>query len=114
MDAAEHVIKSKADIRQVLIDYDQTSARNKIFGTGKAPAANCTCKDTDMYRDLGPDGSPIVMHIEMNKELNGENQVGSSLSSTHQKKGNNKSGNVSKGTKNNGKTSHSKTTAKKK
>ena len=65
-----------------------------------------------MYRDLGPDGSPIVMHIEMNKELNGENQVGSSSSSNHQKKGNSKSGSVSKGTKS--KTSHSKTTAKKK
>ena len=37
LDAAEHVIKSKAEIRQVLIDCDTTNSRgaNRLFGTGK-------------------------------------------------------------------------------
>lgn len=64
------MIKSKAEIRQVLIDYDQTtSASSKLFGTGKpVKTAECT-----LYKDLDPDGSPVVMNIEMNKEMEGGN-----------------------------------------
>ena len=57
--------EGKEEIRQVLIDNDQTSSANVIFGRGSAEPIK---GHSDLYKDLGPDGSPIVMNIEMNNE----------------------------------------------
>ena len=62
MDAAEHIIRSRADIRQVIIDYDQTANKSTVlFGTGEGVPVN---GGSDMYEGLGKDGSPIVMQLE--------------------------------------------------
>lgn len=71
VDAAEHVIKSRADVRKVLQDYDTTSkGKAQIFGTGVVPTG-----PSDLYRDLGNEGSALVMNIEMNKSI-GEDMAG--------------------------------------
>jgi ankyrin repeat protein len=69
LDAAEQVVTSRAEIRQVLIDYDTTTKRNAIFGTSNAQEGevNPNKAGTEMYNELGPDGSPIVMQIEMSE-----------------------------------------------
>jgi ankyrin repeat protein len=65
MDAAEHVIKSRAELRKVIQDYDTSNkSGSQIFGTGKVPIG-----PSDLYKDLGPDGSALVMNIEMNNSL---------------------------------------------
>ena len=84
LDAANHVIKSKEEIRQVLIDNDQTNNANAIFGRGNAEPVK---GNSDLYKDLGPDGSPIVMNIEMNNE---------NLQKESDKKGKGKGGQSSK------------------
>jgi hypothetical protein len=70
-------MKSNKEIRQVLIDYDQSASKGNnsgsaLFGTGKAPFMTSACgEDTAkklLYEGLGVEGSPIVMNIEMNKE----------------------------------------------
>eukprot|EP01038_Epipyxis_sp_PR26KG_P014696 gene14696-19745_t len=75
LDAAEHVIKSKHDIRQVLIDYDQSTSsglkKNRIFGNGKV----VKIEEGNLYEGLDNDGSAMVMNIEMNKEMNNSNNV---------------------------------------
>jgi hypothetical protein len=71
-------MKSNKEIRQVLIDYDQSASKGNnsgsaLFGTGKAPfvtsasSGEATAKKL-LYEGLGVEGSPIVMNIEMNKE----------------------------------------------
>ena len=68
MDAAEHVIKSKAEIRQVLLDYDQTTTKNKVFATGKAS----TQSPSRLYDDPTQDAGAMAMNIEMNKEMSND------------------------------------------
>lgn len=71
LDAAEHVIRSRALIRQVLLDYDQSnkSGNTRIFGNGKAVGVKRNNgNDAQLYEDLGDEGSPVVMQLEMNKE----------------------------------------------
>ena len=63
MDAAENVVRSRAEIRQILIDNDTTQV-SKLFGTGASAKAT-----PNMYQDLGPDGSSIVMQLEMHQTL---------------------------------------------
>lgn len=65
LDAAEHVIKSRAEIRQVLIDNDRTGEKggDRIFGAGGGVAVN---GGGDLYDGLEKDGSPVVMQLEMN------------------------------------------------
>lgn len=58
-------MRSRAEIRQVLIDYDTTRAGSKIFGTGAGIQKQ---QPGDVYRDLGPDGSAVVLQVEMNSE----------------------------------------------
>ena len=65
LDAANHVIKSKEEIRQVLIENDQTNSANAIFGRGNAEPVK---GNSDLYKDLDKDGSPVVMNIEINNE----------------------------------------------
>lgn len=74
MDAAEHVIKSKKDLRQILIEFDQSAGsangsssvkKQRLFGNGQVVKVGSDCA---IYEDLGDDGTAMVMNIEMNKE----------------------------------------------
>ena len=71
MDAAEHVVKCRADIRKVIQDFDTTSNKksSSLFGNGKVSTGS-----TNMYQDLNDDGSAFVMNVEMNKSLEFEAQ----------------------------------------
>ncbi len=74
-DAAEHVTKSKAEIRQVLVDHDtvvRSAARKQIFSHGEA-GVGVVLGDAGMYEGLEKDGSALVMNIEMNREMAGTN-----------------------------------------
>ena len=75
LDAAEHVIKSRADIRQVLTDNDRTGGGggSVLFGSGEGVSVN---GGSDMYDGLGKDGSPIVMQAEMNNTAGGGKKKG--------------------------------------
>lgn len=84
LDAAEHVIKSRAEIRQVLIDHDKTNTASLIFGNG---SATMQAGSTDIYKDLGPEGSPITMQIEMNKGKGKGNSGGVAGAGAGAKKG---------------------------
>lgn len=61
MDAAEHVIKSKAEIRQVLLDYAEVGGAG-LFGSGRPVRVG---DSKQLYEGLGQDGSAMVMNIEM-------------------------------------------------
>jgi len=85
LDAAEKVTKSNKEIRQVLLDYDQTgSASAQLSGAG---AGNGIITNSEehmkkiLYDGLGADGSPVVMNIEMNKEGLGKNSKSTSSNS---------------------------------
>jgi len=67
LDAAEKVVRSRAEIRQVLLDHDPSGQGATIFGTGKV--VNGT---SNLYKDLDHDGTAMVMNIEMNAELSRE------------------------------------------
>jgi len=64
LDAAEHVIKSKAEIRQVLLDHSGVGGLG-LFGTG-LPVRPADGKQ--LYEGLGDDGGAMVMNIEMMRE----------------------------------------------
>lgn len=64
LDAANKVVRSRAEIRQVLVDFDNKNA-SKIFGKGSA----CPIKPSgDIEEGLDENGSPIVMQKEMENE----------------------------------------------
>jgi hypothetical protein len=65
LDAANKVVRSRADIRQVLIDFDNKNA-SKLFGNGSACPTK-PCSGTE--QGLDENGSPIVMQQEMEKEM---------------------------------------------
>ena len=55
----------------MLIDYDQTGKSN-IFGTSGGGGSGVKTNGTSInYKELGPDGSPIVMNLEMNAAVSG-------------------------------------------
>ena len=85
MDAAEHVVKSRADIRKVIQDFDTTSNKksSSLFGNGKVPTATGSI---NMYQDLNDDGSAFVMNVEMNKSLEIEAQKATATSITKSSK----------------------------
>lgn len=57
-------MRSRAEIRQVLIDFDSSTA-SRLFGKASVKVSgSCECTE-----GLGPDGSPITMQIEMEKEI---------------------------------------------
>lgn len=66
LDAANKIVRSRAEIRQVLIDHDNASA-SKIFGKGSAQPTREVggCNE----EGLNENGSPIIMQQEMEKEL---------------------------------------------
>ena len=64
MDAANKVVRSRAVIRQVLIDFDNKNS-SKLFGNGSA----CPTKPCGLEEGLDENGSPIVMQQEMEKEM---------------------------------------------
>ena len=79
LDAAENIVRSRAEIRQVLIDYDTTAQKSNLFGTkvGTGGAdADPNRAQTNKYKDLGPDGSPVDMQEELNKEMMSEKAKG--------------------------------------
>jgi hypothetical protein len=61
LDAAGKVVKSRQEIRQVLIDHENSST-SKVFGDSSISPSQ---EPGSMYQDLDPDGSPIVMQLEM-------------------------------------------------
>jgi hypothetical protein len=63
VDAAEKVVKSHADIRQILEEFNKSQPGTKIFGNGEV------VKSTNLYDGLEKDGTALVMNIEMNNEL---------------------------------------------
>ena len=83
MDAANKVVRSRADIRQVLIDYDNKNS-SKLFGKGSACPTKPGC---GIEEGLDENGSPIVMQKEMEKEL-----ASSTTSQTSGKKGKKRAG----------------------
>ena len=64
LDAAGNVVKSKLEIREVLLEHDR-SRDSSLFGGGKVVAVR---GEADLYQDLHEDGSPVVMNIEFNNE----------------------------------------------
>lgn len=49
-----------------MLTYDQSSsATGRLFGNGKPVKV----KENSLYTDLGDEGSPVVMNIEINKEM---------------------------------------------
>lgn len=74
LDAAEKVVKSHAEIRQVLIDNDRSNSNGgpALFSKGEVVKSG----DAALYDGLDKDGSALVMNIEMNKELSGEASKG--------------------------------------
>ena len=71
LDAAEKVVTSRAEIRQVLIDYDTSRSKvNALFGTEKGVVKQDEEGEKKaLYQDLGPDGTPVVMQVELQKDL---------------------------------------------
>jgi ankyrin repeat protein len=67
LDAAEKVVKSHAEIRQVLIDNDRSNSNGgpALFSKGEVVKSG----DAALYEGLEKDGTAMVMNIEMNKEL---------------------------------------------
>ena len=67
LDAALNVVTSRADIRDVIIQYDTSGSKAAaIFGA--AGAAGELKREADLYRDLGDAGSAVVMQLELQKE----------------------------------------------
>jgi hypothetical protein len=66
LDAAEKVVKSNAEIRQVLIDYDRTNSGATNYPALFAKSDVVKTGGIDLYEGLDKDGSPVVMNIEMN------------------------------------------------
>jgi ankyrin repeat protein len=63
LDAAGKVVKSRQEIRQILIDHENSTATaSKLFGNSSVSPSRAP---GNMYQDLDPNGSPIVMQLEM-------------------------------------------------
>lgn len=71
LDAAEKVTKSHAEIRQILIDFEQSKRLPALFAKSDTVivAGSDGGKAGDIYVGLEKDGTAMVMNIEMNKEL---------------------------------------------
>lgn len=68
LDAAMNIVKSNAEIRQILKEFEEEKT-SKLFGNGSVSLAvvgNKSCSTE--YSDVGKDGSAMLMNIEMNKE----------------------------------------------
>jgi hypothetical protein len=65
-------VKSNAEIRQVLIDFDKTGSNLPIMFTRSEIVKS---GEDRLYDGLDKDGTAVVMNIEMNKELKGDANV---------------------------------------
>jgi hypothetical protein len=86
LDAAGKVVKSRQEIRQVLIDHENSST-SKVFGNSSISPSR---EAGNMYQDLHPDGSPIVMQLEMEQGQTTSCAAKKSASTSTTKKGTNK------------------------
>jgi ankyrin repeat protein len=64
LDAANNVVTDRAHIREVISEYD-TTAKSTLFGSSSVKAKGEGGMD---LTELGKDGSPVAMQIEMNEE----------------------------------------------
>lgn len=81
LDAANKIVRSRAEIRQVLIDWDNKTA-SKIFGkTSVSAGKSCDCVE----EGLDENGSPVVMQKEMEKEMANEKTTKGKGTSTKKK-----------------------------
>lgn len=83
MDAANKVVRSRAEIRQVLIDFDNKNT-SKLFGKSSACPTKPGC---GMEEGLDENGSPIMMQQEMEKEQASANSTSASSTVKKGKKG---------------------------
>ncbi len=66
-------MKSNADIRQVLIDFDKTGSNLPVmFTRGDVVKTG----EDQLYNGLDKDGTAVVMNIEMNKALKEDAKCG--------------------------------------
>lgn len=70
LDAAGKVVQSREEIRQVLIDHENSNASSSLFGNG---AVSPSREPSNPYQDLDHNGSPIVMQLEMEGEVTPSN-----------------------------------------
>ena len=78
LDAALGVVTDRSEIRAVIVEYDQGpgSAASQGRGLfGKSGTASVK-READMYLDLGHDGSPVVMQLELAKDLESKDKSG--------------------------------------
>ncbi len=75
LDAANNVVTSRVEIRDVIAEYDTISPQSKTTLFGVATVSAKGDKGMD-YSELGPDGSPVTMQIEMSKEMAGKEKEG--------------------------------------
>lgn len=68
-----HLIKSKQNIRQILIDND-------ITGSYEKEKLLHRLEGSDIYEGLGDEGSSVVMNIEMNKIVHSSNDNNGKIS----------------------------------
>lgn len=83
LDAAEKVVRSRAEIRQVLNDFDK-STNPAIFAKSSVVKSDCEVN----YKDLDENGSATIMNIEMNQELNNQATQEKEKKKTGKTKGN--------------------------
>lgn len=81
VDAAEHVIRSRADIRQVLADNDR-GASSKLFGAMRRKEKEDGDEEKQLLAELGPDGSPVELQREMQKAVRGKAAAGGAKKKT--------------------------------
>eukprot|EP01039_Chlorochromonas_danica_P004234 gene4234-4653_t len=81
LDAAEKVVKSHAEIRSILEEFDRKQNANpRLFSNGEVVKGSAA---SDLYDGLDKDGTAVVMNIEMNQEQHANRDV-----PTPKKKGN--------------------------
>jgi hypothetical protein len=70
LDAANNIVRSKAEIRSVLVENDTTNSSSTLFGSGKAQIKAGRGDTGDIYDGLDPhgDGTALVMQLEMQKD----------------------------------------------
>lgn len=64
VDAAERIVKSKAELRQILMDHEKSTVH---FGGGKVRPI-ISADGINLYKDLEGEGTAMVMNIEMNND----------------------------------------------
>lgn len=81
LDAAEHVVKSKSDIRDILLEFFH---HGEGINTMKK-CAGCEMKSTE--ENNSSSGSAMLMNIEMNQEMMRDSQSNASSTTKHRSHG---------------------------